>query len=159
MFFAFGKLLSGRDWENQQYIEMPVNDGIDTQAEAENLYNKKISFVINAPEYGNRLVLFANCRKAIVAPYIFEYFQLSMQGWGLSYIALNQPKYTIREASLLEDYLQDKANQRFVSSEMVEEVSVKISLVEDNFMANGDLIIAEPKALWRVNAKIQQGLI
>jgi len=41
MFFAFGKLLSGRDWENQQYIEMPVNDGIDTQAEAENLYNKK----------------------------------------------------------------------------------------------------------------------
>jgi len=82
-----------------------------------------------------------------------------MQGWGLSYIALNQPKYTIREASLLEDYLQDKANQRFVSSEMVEEVSVKISLVEDNFMANGDLIIAEPKALWRVNAKIQQGLI
>lgn len=159
MFFAFGKLLSGRDWENQQYIEMPVNDGIDTQAEAENLYDKKISFVLNSPEYGNRLALFTNNRKAIVAPYIFEYFQLSMQGWGVQYIALNMPKYTVREASLLEDFLQLKANERFVESEIVEEVSVKISLVEDNFMANGDLIIAEPKALWRVNAKLQQGLI
>jgi len=159
MFFAFGKLLSGRDWTNQQYIEMPFNDGIDTQGEAENLYDGKISFVINSTEYGNRLALFTNNRKAIVAPYIFEYFQLSMQGWGVQYITLNQPKYTVREASLLQDYLQEKAEQRFVASDMVEEVSVKISLVEDNFMANGDLIIAEPKALWRVNAKLQQGLI
>lgn len=159
MFYAFGKLLAGRDWTNQQYLEMPFNDGIDTLAEAENLYESKISFVLNSPEYGNKLGLFANNRKAIVAPYIFEYFQLSMQGWGLQYIALNQPKYTIREASLLEDFLDQKANERFVAPELVESVSVKITLVEDNFMANGDLVIAEPKAMWRVNAKLQQGLI
>jgi hypothetical protein len=159
LFYAFGKLLSGRDWTNQQYIEMPFNDGIDELSEAENLYSDKISFVINSTEYGNRLSLFTNNRKAIVAPYIFEYFQLSLQGWGVSYIALNQPKYTIREASLLQDYLQEKADERFIASEIVEELSVKISLVEDNFMANGDIVIAEPKALWRVNSVIQQGLI
>jgi len=159
MFYAFGKLLSGRDWTNQQYIEMPFNDGIDTISEGENLFDDKISFVINSPEYGNRLALFTNNRKAIVAPYIFEWFSISMQGWGVQYIALNQPKYTLREASLLQDFLQEKAEERFVASEIVEELSVKISLAEDNFIANGDLVIAEPKALWRVSAKIQQGLI
>ena len=159
MFFAFGKLLSSRDWKNQQYIEMPFDDGIDTLAEAENLFENKISFVLSSDEYLNRLSLFTNNRKAIIAPYIFEWFKLSMQGWGVTYIALNQPKYTLREASLLQDYLQEKADQRFIASEIVEFVSVAISLVEDNFMANGDIVISEPKALWRVNAVIQQGLI
>jgi hypothetical protein len=159
MFYAFGKLLSGRDWKNQQYIEMPFNDGIDTISEGENLFDGKISFVINSPEYGNRLALFANNRKAIVAPYIFEWFSLSMQGWGVQYIALNQPKYTLREASLLQDFLEEKAEARFVTSEIVESLTVKISLEEDNFIANGVLVIAEPKALWRVRAVVQQGLI
>jgi hypothetical protein len=159
MCFAFGKLLSGRDWENQQYIEMPVNDGIDDLTEAEILFEAKVSFVLNSNEYANRLALFTNNRKAIVAPYIFEWFQLSMQGWGVQYIALNMPKYTLREASLLQDFLEEKSEERFVASEIVESVTVDISLVEDNFVANGDLVIAEPKALWRVNGKLQQGLI
>jgi len=159
MFFAFGKLLSSRDWKNQQYIEMPFNDGIDTLSEAENLFENKISFVLSSDEYLNRLSLFTNNRKAIIAPYIFEWFKLSMQGWGVTYIALNQPKYTLREASLLQDYLQEKADQRFIATEIVEFISVAITLVEDNFMANGDIVISEPKALWRVNAVIQQGLI
>lgn len=158
MFYAFGKLLSARDWKNQQYIEMPFNDGIDELSEAENLFDGKISFVLNSVEYGNRLSLFTNNRKAIVAPYIFEYFQISMQGWGVSYIALNMPKYTLKEAALLENELKEKAEARFVATEMVESLSVKVSLVEDNFMANGDLVIAEPKALWRVNSVLQQGL-
>lgn len=159
MFFAFGKLLSGRDWKNQQYIEMPFNDGIDTLSEAEDLFDGKISFVLNSAEYLNRLALFANGQKAIIAPYIFEWFSLSMQGWGVQYIALNQPKYTLREASLLQDFLEEKAEERFVAPEIVESLTVKISLVEDNFIANGDLVIAEPKALWRVRATVQQGLI
>ena len=159
MFFAFGKLLSGKDWINQQYIEMPFNDGTDTLAEAEDLYSGKVSFVISSTEYGNRLALFANNRKAIVAPYIFEYFNLSLQGWGVQYIALNQPKYTLREASLLQDFLEEKSEQRFIATEIVESITIKITLVEDNFMANGDIVISEPKALWRVNAVVHQGLI
>lgn len=159
MFFAFGKLLAGRDWKNQQYLEMPFNDGIDDIAEAEDLFTSRVSFVLSSPEYGNRLALFANNRKAIVAPYIFEYFQLSIQGWGLQYIALNQPAYTLRECSLLQDFLEQKSELRFVTSGLVESLTIKVYPVEDNFMANGDLVIAEPKALWRVRAKLQQGLI
>lgn len=158
MFFAFGALLADRDWKNQQYIEMPFNDGIDTLAEAENLFDSKISFVINSTQYGNRLALFTNNRKAIVAPYILEYFQISIQGWGVEYIALNMPDYTIKEASLLQDDLTQKANNRFVATGMVRAITVKITLDEDedNFVATGDLTITEPKALWRVNAKLQQ---
>lgn len=158
MFYAFGKLLSNRDWKNQQYLEMPVNDDIDTLSEAENLFDLKVSFVLNSTQYGNRLALFTNNRKAIVAPYIYEWFQISMQGWGVSYIALNQPDYTIREASLLQDYLKEQADETFVETKIVESLTVKISLVEDNFMANGDLAISEPKALWRVNAVLTEGI-
>tara|TARA_R110000782_G_scaffold144655_1_gene237517 strand:- start:5487 stop:6728 length:1242 start_codon:yes stop_codon:yes gene_type:complete len=159
MCFAFGKLLSGIGWKNKQYLEMPLDDGIDLLTEANNLFEKKISFVLNSDEYNNRLALFTNNRKAIVAPYIYEYFQLSLQGWGVQYIALNEPSYTIFETSLLQSFLQKKAEERFVASKLVDSVAILITLVEDNFMANGDLTITEPKALWRVNAKLQQGLI
>ena len=156
MFFAFGKLLSSATWKNQQYVEMPVNDGIDTIAEALNLYNSKISFVLNSVQYGNRLAFFTNNRKAIVAPYLSELFQIMMQGWGVGYIALNQPAYTILQASLLEDYLAGEADKTFVQTNLIESVSVQISLVENNFTASGSLQIAEPKALWRVNSVLTE---
>lgn len=159
MFYAFGKLLSRRDWKNCQYIEMPFDDGIDDDGEPEDLFDDKISFVLSDEQYGNRLSLFANAGKAIVAPYIFEWFRVSIQGWGLQYIALNEPDYTIREASLLQDYLEEKAEARFVAPQIIESLSVKISLVEDNFVANGDLVVAEPKALWRVRSVLQAGTI
>lgn len=156
MFFAFGKLLSSATWKNQQYVEMPVNDGIDTIAEALNLYNSRISFVLNSTQYGNRLAFFANNRKAIVAPYLKELFEIMMQGWGVGYIALNQPSYTILQASLLEDYLAGEADKTFVQTNLIESVSVQISLVENNFEASGILEIAEPKALWRLNSVLTE---
>jgi hypothetical protein len=156
MFFAFGKLLAGATWRNQQYVEMPVDDGIDTIAEALNLYDARISFVLNSDQYENRLAFFANNRKAIVAPYLSELFQLMMQGWGVGYIALNQPAYTILQASLLEDYLAGEADKTFVQTNLIENISVEISLVENNFTASGNLQIAEPKALWRVNSVLTE---
>ena len=156
MFFAFGKLLSSATWKNQQYVEMPVNDGIDTIAEALNLYNSRISFVLNSLQYNNRLAFFANNRKAIVAPYLKELFQIMMQGWGVGYIALNQPAYTILQASLLEDYLAGEADKTFVQTNLIESVNIQISLVENNFEASGKLEIAEPKALWRLNSVLTE---
>lgn len=156
MFYAFGKLLAGATWRNQQYVEMPVNDGIDTIAEPLNLYDARISFVLNSDQYQNRLAFFANNRKAIVAPYLSELFQLMMQGWGVGYIALNQPAYTILQASLLEDYLAGEADKTFVQTNLIENISVQISLVENNFTASGNLQIAEPKALWRVNSLLKE---
>ena len=47
------------NWNNQQYITMPVNDAVDTLGDAEALYDDKVSFVINDTEFGNRLALSA----------------------------------------------------------------------------------------------------
>jgi len=135
---------------------MPVNDGIDTLGEAMSLFDSKISFVLNSIQYGNRLALFTNNRKAIVAPYLSELFQIMMQGWGVGYIAENQPAYTILQASLLEDYLAGEADKTFVQTNLIESLSVQISLVENNFTASGNLQIAEPKALWRVNSVLTE---
>jgi hypothetical protein len=156
MFFAFGKLLSSASWKNQQYVDMPVNDGIDTLAEAMNLYDLRISFVLNSIEYSNKLAFFANNRKAIVDPYLSELFKIKMQFWGVEYISINQPTYTVKEASLLEDYLKEQADQTFIDTNLIESLKVSIDLVENNFTATGALVIAEPKALWRIKAVLTE---
>jgi hypothetical protein len=156
MFSAFGQFLAARDWKNQQYVEMPADDEIDELGEAKNLYDLRVSFVLTSEQYGNKLAFFTNNRKAIVAPYISELFQISLQGWGVAYIAANQPAYTVKEASLLQDELKEKADKAFKDTGLIEDLTVKISLVNSNFTANGDLTMKEPKALWRVAAVLTE---
>ena len=80
MFHAFGKLLSNPlSWLNQQYIQMPVADDVDTLGESNTLFDDKISFVISDDEFGERLALFAAGGKAIVGPYIKKNLQIDMQ--------------------------------------------------------------------------------
>lgn len=55
MYWAFGKLLSGALWKNQQFIGMPA-DGITTLlGTAETYFTKRLSFVLKSEEFGNRL--------------------------------------------------------------------------------------------------------
>ena len=157
MYWAFGKLLSATSWKNQQYIEMPLASGVDTINEANLLFEDKISFVLTSEEYGNRLALFASNRKAVVAPYIYEEIQLNLQSKALQYIELNKPAYTEKQASLLEDTLQGMLDEKYVNREVIESASVAITLEDENFVATGDIAVAEPKALWRINATLRQG--
>ncbi len=158
MFYAFGKLLSNSlDWLNQQYITMPLADDVGTLGDAENLFDEKISFVISDSEFGERLALFAVGGKAIVAPYIVRNLQLDLQSSALSYISGNQPSYTKKHAALLEDELK-KVVQLYISRGWLEAGTVEVLLEEDNFVASGDMNIAEPKALWRVVGEMRQTL-
>ena len=159
MYWAFGKLLSAVNWKNQQYIEMPLSSGVDTINEANLLFEDKISFVLTSEEYGNRLALFASNRKAIVAPYVFEEIQLNLQSKALQYIELNKPAYTEKQASLLEDTLQGMLDQKYIATEIIDSATVEITLENENFVASGDISVAEPKALWRINAVLRQGEI
>lgn len=161
MFYAFGKLLSNAsDWKNQQYITMPFDDGIDSLGEANSLFDDKVSFVLNDDEFGIRLGLFAVGGKAIVAPYILKNLRVDMQSAALTWISGNQPAYTKKEASLLETRLQeDVINLKYITQKnWIEAGVVEITLVEDNFVANGSINVAEPKALWRVLSEMQQTL-
>jgi hypothetical protein len=160
MFYAFGSLLSNRSgWLNQQYITMPLNDGIETLGQAESLFDSKVSFVISDDEFGNRLALFAAGEKAVVEPYILKNLRVDLQSAGLSWISANQPSYTKKEAALLETRLQeDVINAKYIALNWIEAGIVQITLVESNFVANGSINVAEPKALWRVFNEMRQTL-
>jgi hypothetical protein len=159
MFYAFGKLLSNAaSWRNQQYISMPLADDVDTLGEATNLFDDKISFVLDDSEFGTRLGLFAVGGKAIVAPYIKRNLELDLQSAALSYVSGNQPEYTKTQAALLEDELQKVIQEDYVDQGLIEAGTVSVTLVQDNFVANGAINIAEPKALWRIVGEIRQTL-
>lgn len=158
MIYAFGKLLSNAlNWRNQQYISMPLTDGVASLGDAETLFDDKVSFTITDDEYSHRLGLFAAGGKAIVAPYITRNLQIDMQSTALSYIASNQPQYTKKAATQLENALQDVI-ELYIQREWITSGTVSILLEEDNFVASGYINISEPSALWRVFSEMQQTL-
>lgn len=159
MFYAFGKLLSNAlGWKNQQYITMPFDDGVDNLGDAETMFDDKVSFVMSDDEFGKRLALFAVGGKAIVAPYIKKNLMIDLQSTALTYVSGNQPAYTKVQAALLEDELMKKIQTAYIDTKLIESATVEVTLVQDNFVANGNINIAEPKALWRIFGEMQQTL-
>ncbi len=158
MCFAFGKMLSNAlNWRNQQYIQMPVADDVETLGSANTLFDDKISFVMSDDEFGERLALFAAGKKAIVAPYIQRNLEIDFQSAALSYISGNQPGYTLVQAALIEDELQ-KVIQSYIAKEWITAGTVEVLLEEDNFVASANINIADPKALWRIVGEMKHTL-
>lgn len=157
MYWAFGKLLSGATWRNQQFIGMPESGMTSVLGTAEQYFEDRLSFVLNSEEFGNRLAFFVNRGRAIVAPYIYEEFQLNLKSWALTYINTNQPSYNAIEASKLESYLLQKANNKYIESGMLDALSIAISADQDNFVMSGNIKVSEPKATWRIVADLQEG--
>ncbi len=160
LFYAFGKLLSNlSNWTNQQYISMPFNDDVDTLGAANSLFDDKVSFVIHDEEFGNRLALFSAGGKAIAAPYIGKNLRVDLQGRTVSWIASNQPTYSLKNAALLEQRLQeDIINVRYINTQWIEAGVIAVSLLQDNFVATGAIDIAEPTALWRMFGEMRSTL-
>ncbi len=82
---------------------------------------------------------------------------LDLQSAALSYISGNQPAYTRVQAALLEDELT-KAMNIYIARQDIEAGTVEVLLEEDNFVASGNINIAEPGALWRVFGEIRSTL-
>lgn len=158
LFYAFGKLLSATTWRNQQYIEMPFSDGIDVLGEATALFDEKISFVIEDDEFGKRLALLAAGGRAIVSPYILENVRVDMKSAALQWISANQPQFTIANAVLLETRLQEDVINAYKADRLITGGTVEISLVEQNFVASGDIDIPQPTALWRVENEMVESV-
>jgi hypothetical protein len=158
MCFAIGKMLANAlNWRNQQYITMPLSDDVDTLGAANALFDDKVSFVISDDEFSNRLGLLSAGAKAIVAPYVIKNLQVDLQSNALSYISGNQPAYSKKQATLLEDELS-KVIQSYIDREWIEAGTVEIKLEQDNFIASGYINVAEPKALWRIFGEMRQTL-
>lgn len=160
MFYAFGKLLSNlANWTNQQYITTPVNDNVETLGDANTLFDTKVSFALHDEEFGNRLALFAVGGKAIVSPYIKKNLSIDLQSRALTWISANQPQYTLTNAALLEQRLQeDVINQQYIQTQWIERGIVSITLVNDNFVGTAEINISEPSALWRIFGEMSSTL-
>lgn len=159
MVFAFGKLLSNlSDWKNQQFIELPVDDDVSALGQANNLFDKKISFGVTDDEFGQRLGLFAVGGKAIVAPYVLKNFRIDLQSRALQWFSANQPGYTLTEAALLESILNEDVVKAYIARNWISDGTIAITLPNDNFVAVGAINVAEPKAMWRVFNQMQQTL-
>ena len=158
MFFAFGSLLANTsNWANQQYIEMPFSDSIVSLGDANTYQDAGISFVLSDDEFGDRLAFFAVGKAAIVAPYILKNLRIDIQSRALTWISANQPQFTLKEASLLETRLQiDVINEYIEIKNWIESGKIEITLENSNFIANGDIEVAQPKALWRVTSELRQ---
>lgn len=157
MFYAFGKLLSASGWKNQQYVTMPYADDVDTVGEAEALFDDSISFVGNDDEFGKKLMLFAVGGKAIVEPYIKRNIQIDMQSAALTYVSGNQPSYTFKHAALIEDELK-KVLQEYIDDDEIETGTVEVTIGDEQFVAEADINIAEPSALWRIDGTFRSTL-
>lgn len=159
MFFAFGSLLSNAsNWLNQQFITMPVDDEVSILGDAVGFFDDKISFVISDSEFGRKLALFCAGGRAIVAPYILKNLRIDLQSKALTWISGNQPQYTIKEAALLENRLQQDVIEAYINRGWISAGVVEITLEDDNFVATGAINVAEPKALWRVEGEMRQTL-
>ena len=156
MFYAFGNLLNSIGWLNRQYTTLPMSSDVDTLGKADNLFDQRISFAITSPQYGTRLGLFAVGSKAIIYPYVVENLRVDLQGRALQIFALNNPQYTLVEAVLLQNKLQDVINS-YVENGALEEGSITITLGDNTFIANGNAVISEPSAMWRAQVTLQVG--
>lgn len=156
MAFAFGKFLSAVSWANQQYISLPVADDIDTIGEAENLFDDRISFAITDDEYSTRLGFFVAGGDAIIAPYVTKNLEIDLQSAAFTFVTANQPTYTKVNAALLQDELDKILKNRYIDTGLIEAGEISVDLIQSNFIANADMKITKPNALWRLIGEMSQ---
>lgn len=156
MMYAFGKLLSGNKWSDQQYIKAP--DGrvtpVETLGEADELFNKRVSFYLHDDTQGDRLGFFAAGGKAITLPYIENEIKLVLQAAGVSYLSGQQPRMTTGEIIRLENRLKDVIEQYaddygYLDPDKEQSINLYVS-ANKQYCLDGDLYACVTDPIWRV---------
>lgn len=163
MYRAFGQFLSQNVWRNMQLTRLDDSDqyGVTDLGTAEELFNAGVSFAITDPEYKTCLALFAAGGFTITAPYILKQAKIQTQGLFVQYESLRNPKYTIREAGLIENYLNSNLDQTLVQTEDVDELRITVDLDSalDDWYVLGRLEVKRPRAIWRMRLDFYQDII
>lgn len=157
--FAFGKLLSGAFWRNQQYIA--TSDATGTIADVgicEALFDLRVSFFLNDEESGNRLGFFAAGGKSITTPYISKEVEETMQFRMVNYLASAQPFNVMVERGRLEQ-IADKTlieyqDAGYLDPDMPNDVT--ITKTAEAYVVAGNLVTSPSVALWRVKMDAYQ---
>lgn len=162
MYRAFGQFLSQNTWKNLQLTRLDASDtyGITDLGVANELFDAGVSFALTDPEYKTCLALFAAGKKTIVAPYVLRQSRIQTQSLFVQYLSLRNPNYTIREAGMIESYLNNNLNQIYVQTDMVEKLRITVDLdpTTDDWYVAGVLQVRKPRAIWRMKLDFYQDI-
>lgn len=163
MYRAFGQFLSQNSWKNMQLTRLDDSDqfGVTDMGTAEELFAAGVSFAITDPEYKTCLALFAAGGKTIVSPYVMKQAKIQTQSLFVQYLSLRNPNYTIREAGLIESYLNSNLDQLLVQTSDVEELRITVDLDSslNDWYVLGTLEVKRPRAIWRMKLTFYQDII
>ncbi|MBO4726551.1 MAG: hypothetical protein J5598_03060 [Clostridia bacterium] len=163
MYRAFGQFLSQNSWKDLQLTRLDDSDtyGITDMGVANELFDAGVSFAITDPEYKTCLALFAAGGKTITAPYISRQAKIQTQSLFVQYLSLRNPKWTKREAGMIESYLNNQVDQIFVQTGLVNQLRLVVDLdtTEGDWYVAGVLEIEKPKAIWRMKLDFYQDII
>lgn len=163
--FAFGKLLSGTYWRDQQYIQAASGSSdwwtATDLGEAESLFDAGVSFWLSDDEYGVRLGFFGVGGNGITYPYIKEEIKRIVQSDGVKYLSINQSKKTQTERIRLEDYLNASIKPYlFAPYYYLNPTSTnQIKLYDSNerYILTGQMHTDITDPIWRVKIEAIQG--
>lgn len=149
---AFGRLLSGAAWRNQQYISTTDTAGlVDELGQAESYYDQRASFWIHDDDNGNRLALFAVGGQSITTPYISKELEMTIQYQMANAITVAQPFNTLVQRKNLErvgmKVIADYMSRGYLDPDMPQRLVITDSA--EAFEVNGQLITSPSVALWR----------
>lgn len=163
MYRAFGQFLSGNTWKDCQLARLDDSDqfGVKDLGVANELFDAGVSFAITDPEYKTSLALFAAGKFTITAPYILKQAKIQSQGLFIQYLNLRNPKYTVREAGLIENYLNTNMQEIFVTSGLTEELNISVDLDSslNDWYVIGTMEMKRPRAIWRMKLTFFQDII
>lgn len=156
---AFGSLLSGARWRNQQYMSTTETTGlITTKGICEALFDERVSFWLQDDDNGNRLGFFGAGGESITTPYINEEVQLNVQYQMANYVTVNQPfNVAVSRASLAR--LGNKLVGEYIDIGYLDPDAQNIVTITDaaeTFVVSGALVISPSVALWRVRMDAYQ---
>lgn len=156
---AFGSLLSGAFWRNQQYIATSDATGtIQDVGMCEALFDARVSFFLSDDEQGHRLGFFVAGGRSITTPYISKEVEQTMQFRMANYLASAQPFNVVVERGRLEQ-IADKSlieyqEMGYLDPDMPNDV--RIVKTAEAYVVAGTLVTSPSVALWRVKMDAYQ---
>lgn len=163
MYRAFATILSDSQWKNHQLERLDDTGifGITDLGDANDLFDSKVSFALTDPEFKTCLALMAAGKYTITSPYLLMTVKVLTQSLFAQYLSLRNPSFTIREAGLIESYLNNNLDQALIQNGQIEELKITVDLDEtlEDWFVQGTLEVRRPRAIWRMRLDFYQDII
>ncbi|WP_165312986.1 hypothetical protein [Vibrio ziniensis] len=159
---AFGRLLSLPFWRNCQYYVLDSTNTattIKTVGEADDLFNKRISFFLNGSD-GATLGFFGNGNAAITKAYVDRLARLKTQEAITGYIQVNTPNNTSVQRVNIEEsaaaVITEYESYPFFYLDSDVDNFINITKSDEQYVVAGKAAIKDAEPIWRANIEVTE---